>query len=115
MKAILIDVNQECVRPVVVDDRDHLQSMYNLIGCELVDRVSINDHDDIWVDDEGLLTLTEDSKFFTYNGQLLAGNGLVMGVNGMGESVEPTITIDEVRARVKFHNYTEAYIMSRNM
>lgn len=105
MKGILIDVYNESVRQVEVDDKDTLQSMYKHIRCSLVDRVSINDHDDIWVDDEGLLSLTEESKFFTWKGydSVLAGNGLILGIDGMGESIDPRITVDEVRSKVKFH------------
>ena len=105
MKGILIDVFNECVHMVDIDDRDKLHSMYRHLHCELVDRVSINRHDDIWVDDEGLLSLTEESKFFTFKGYdgVLAGNGLILGVNEMGESVDPCITVDEVRSKVKFH------------
>lgn len=106
MKGILIDVYNENVRQVEVDDREVLKSMYKHINCQLVDRVSINSHDDIWVDDEGLLCLTEESKFFTYKGYngVLSGNGLILGVNHRnGESVDPCITVDEVRAKVKFH------------
>jgi hypothetical protein len=113
MKAILIDVYNENVRQVEVDDNDQLNSMYKHINCETVDRVQINDHDDIWVDDEGLLNLTKDSKFFTYEGRLLAGNGLVMGCDRMGESIEPCITVEEVLSHVEFHDYVQAYIISR--
>lgn len=114
MKAILIDVNQECVRMVDINDGDVLHSMYKHLNCTLVDRVSINSHDDIWVDDEGLLSLTPDSKFFTWKGYdgILAGNGLILGIDDMGESVDPCITVEEVRSKVKFHTYVEVYLRS---
>jgi hypothetical protein len=113
MKAILIDVFNNCVKSVSIDENDTLKSMYRLIGCSLVDRVQINSHDDIWVDDEGLLSINNDSRFFTFGNpdlggyQPLAGNGLIMGVDKMGKSIDPTITIDEVRARVKFYSLSE--------
>jgi hypothetical protein len=113
MKGILIDVHQQCVRPVEVNDKEVLQSMYRHIGCECVDRVSINERDDIWVDDEGLLTMDEDSKFFVWRGygQPLCGNGLILGVNREGECVDPCITIDEVRTKVQFYNMSEIQVM----
>lgn len=116
MKGILIDVENRSVTEVEVDTKDVLHSMYKLIGCELVDRVSINGHDDIWVDDEGLLTMTEKSKFFSYRGcpSPLVGNGLILGVNGKGESINPKITTEEVRMNVKFYTMDEIQKMMRN-
>ena len=112
MKAILVDVHNECVKPVVIDDNDVLNSMYKHIGCSLVDRVQINDHDDIWVDDEGLLSIDNNSKFFTFGkSQPLCGNGLIMGVDRMGESIDPTITIDKVRSMVKFYTLSDVQDM----
>lgn len=115
MKGILIDVENEVVNEVEVDDKNVLHDMYKHIGCNLVDRVSIDRHDDIWVDDEGLLTLDGNSKFFHFKGygQVLVGNGLILGHNGMGESISPKITIEEVRMNVKFYTMGQIQSMMR--
>lgn len=115
MKGILIDVENRVVKEVEVDKKNILDSMYKHIGCQLVDRVGLNRSDDLWVDDEGLLTVNEDSKFFSYTGcpSPLVGNGLILGHNGMGESVSPKITIEEVKMKVKFYNMREIQMMMR--
>jgi hypothetical protein len=107
MKAILIDVNSENVRMVEVDDKDVLRSWYRHIGCSMVEPVYINEHDSIMVDEEGLLTMDNNTKFFSYNEDFYCGNGLVVGVDRKGNSVDPCITVDEVRARVKFYAMNE--------
>jgi len=104
MKAILIDVNNECVRQVEVDDNNVLHDWYRWIGCRMVEPVYLNSHDSIMVDEEGLLSMDEHTKFFSYKGSVYCGNGLVVGVNvNNGESVDPCITVDKVRSYVKFH------------
>jgi hypothetical protein len=108
MKAILINVNDETVRQVEVDDKDILRDWYKHIGCSMVEPVYINSHDSIMVDEEGLLSLTSDSKFFSYRGGVYAGNGLVVGVNVRnGKSVDPTSTVDQIRSMVDFHTIQE--------
>lgn len=108
MKGILIDVYNENVRMVEIDDKNVLQSWYKHIGCSMVEPVDINSHDSIMVDEEGLLSLTNESKFFSYNGNALCGNGLVVGINrSNGKSVDPTSTVDKIRSMVKFHTIQE--------
>ena len=109
MKAILINVQDETVRQVEVDN---IKDMYKHIGCQTFE-VAHNFHDQmdsIYVDEEGLFTMDNDSKFFTVEGghQPFIGNGLVVGVNPMsGDSVDPCISVEEVRAKVKFHTMRE--------
>jgi hypothetical protein len=113
MKAILIDVYNEVVRQVEVDKKNVLRDWYKYTQCSMVEPVYINEHDSIMVDEEGLLTLTKDSKFFSYKGDMYAGNGLVVGVNVRnGESVDPMITVEEIRAYVDFHTIEEVRKMS---
>ena len=109
MKGILIDVKNRVVREVEINKDDILKSLYELIGCDLVDRVGLTDTDDIWVDDEGLLTANDDTNFFSLVGHPspFAGNGLVLGYNKMGDSVEPKITVESVRMKVKFYTMKE--------
>jgi hypothetical protein len=65
------------------------------------------------VDEEGLFTMDESSKFFSVTGghQPFIGNGLVVGVDRQGESVDPCITVEEVRSKVKFHTMNEVRSM----
>lgn len=110
MKAILIDVQNENVRMVEVDDKDVLRSWYKHIGCQMVEVAHyINNHDSIMVDEEGLFTMDENSKFFSVQGghQPFIGNGLVVGVDMEGVSVDPCISVEKVRSMVKFHTMRE--------
>ena len=102
MKAILIDVYNKCVRQVEIDDNNVLDDWYKYIGCKLVDHIDLNDHDSIMVDDEGLLTMTDDSKFFSFAGNIFVGNGLVVGVDDEGNTVDPCITVEKIRFFVTF-------------
>lgn len=112
MNAILIDVHNETVRMVEVSKENTLRDMYKHLGCEMVEVAHNFDHkaDSIYVDEEGLFTMNDDSKFFSIEGghQPFIGNGLVMGINYMtGESVDVHITVEEIRAKVKFHTMRE--------
>jgi hypothetical protein len=112
-KGILIDVQNRTITEVeVIKDQEgsQLQSMYNHIKCGIVECVGFNEKNDVWVDEEGLLTLTPDSMFFKFEGypDFLCGNGLIMGFdNETGESVDTTLTIDEVKSMVEFRTLNE--------
>jgi hypothetical protein len=102
MKAILIDVKKEEVREVEHDDT--LKNIYELVDCATFDVVRIDNTNGIYVDDEGLFV--ENQLFFTYHGdtysQTLAGNGLILGVDSEGNSIAPTLTIEEVQEAIDF-------------
>lgn len=113
MKAILIDVHSQTIKEVEVTkdlSGSNLQSMYEHIGCDCFTCVGIDENNDIFVDDNGLLFLTPFSRFFNYKGysQPLAGNGLIVGIdNNDGESIDTTLTIDEVIKNVTFMSLQE--------
>ena len=102
MKAILIDVKNQLVKEVEHDDT--LKNIYELVDCRTFDVARIDNTDGIYVDDEGLFV--EDQLFFTYHGdtysQTLAGNGLILGVDSEGNSIAPTITVEEVEKSIDF-------------
>tara|TARA_R100001443_G_scaffold827_2_gene3225 strand:- start:723 stop:1058 length:336 start_codon:yes stop_codon:yes gene_type:complete len=102
MKAILIDTKNEEIKEVEIDGTLH--NIYDLVDCATFDVVRIDETNGIYVDDEGLFV--EDQLFFTYHGdnygQTLAGNGLILGVNGGGETISPTLTLEEVQEAVDF-------------
>ena len=60
--------------------------------------------DGFLVDDEGLLTLTDESKFFMFDGypNPLAGNGLLLGCTPSGNTVNVKSTVDSIKKSVKF-------------
>jgi hypothetical protein len=78
-------------------------NIYEHIEADCFDVARINAKGDgVFIDDEGLLK--EGQSFFLIEGYPtpLAGKGLVLGTDKHGESVEPTLTLEEVRARVMF-------------
>lgn len=116
-KAILIDVNNKTIREVTVtkDERgSQLKSMYEHIGCELVEVVNIGEND-IYVDEEGLLNLLPTTNFFMWKGypQPLAGNGLILGYDdSTGDSTDVTLTVEDVKNNVRFMTHREVVIGS---
>lgn len=65
--------------------------------------VNINEHgDSIYIDDEGLYRDTQ--AYFEFEGypQPLQGFGLVLAYDAKGETVEPRITLAQVRNKVTF-------------
>ena len=101
MKAILIDVKTQEIKEVEHDGK--LQNIYDLIDCRTIDIVRIDDVNGIFVDDEGLL---KDNLYFEYSGSenvfKLAGNGLILGVDDEGNSISPTLTVEDVKSNVNF-------------
>lgn len=116
-KAILIDVNNKTVTEVTVtkdSEGSELKSMYELIGCEMVEVVNIGEND-IYVDEEGLLNLLPSTNFFMWKGypQPLAGNGLILGYDdNTGDSTDVTLTVEEVKNNVRFMTHREVAVGS---
>lgn len=114
MKAIFIDSTNKTVTEIDVPNKNTLQAWYKILGVSMVEVATyITDHDSILVDEEGLLSLTSDTKFFSYKGghQPFAGNGLVVGVDEEGESVSCDATTDQIKAKVQFHSLREVQLM----
>lgn len=112
-KGILIDVKNETISEIEVGDYKDIQKK---IGCELFDVVQVDEKNDIYVDDEGLLSVDEDSKFFGFKGSelKLAGNGLVLGINhNTGDSKDTTLTVEHLKERIEFFNFVQSidYLM----
>jgi hypothetical protein len=97
MKALLIDPYQKKIHEVEVSN--DLQSWYDLLRCELVDRVEVHRNPqgdraiDVWIDDEGLLREPTPPMFKVHGyPQPLAGYGLVLSANlATGESISCTL------------------------
>ncbi len=74
------------------------------MDCGTFDVVRIDDINSIYVDDEGLFV--EDQLYFKYTGTtdsvILAGNGLILGVDDEGETISPSLTLKDVQKAVTF-------------
>lgn len=104
MKAILIDGFNKTVTELKLDDKkDMLDQWYHALKANMIETAHyITDQDSILVDEEGLLKPCD--YFFTYKGahQPFAGNGLVVGVDEDGETVDCIITLEEIEQNVEF-------------
>jgi len=112
-KGILIDVKNETLSWVEVEK---YTDIYTHLGCQMFECVDIDGMNTIYVDEEGLLTLTTQSKFFTYKGysQPLCGNGLILGTDHeTGESVDSTLSLEFVKSNIKFMDLYEVQMKSK--
>ena len=106
MKAILIDSINKEVKEVEIGKG--IDEMYKFLNCQCFTIATYLPKDDaIFVDDEGLMNGTD--VFFTYEvaHQPFAGNGLIMGCDDEGESVDCKISFTEVKDKVKFYTRYE--------
>lgn len=105
MKAYLIDPQEREIRQVDYDG--DYKSIYRLLDIDTFTAVELNDKRDVvYVDDEGLLK--DPVYFFTVEGygQPLAGKGLVLGTDGEGETVEPTLSLETLTQMVGWKRLT---------
>jgi hypothetical protein len=110
-KGILIDVHNREIKEVQIEEG--INSIYEQIKCDTFDCVQIHEENDVYVDDNGL---TNKSMFFSYKGypEFLPGNGLILGIDHeTGESIDTTLTIEEVRKNVTFLSLFDIQLMSR--
>lgn len=103
IKVIKIDAHAFNVEEIIIEN--NLESYYKEIGCELVDRVAYDYNNDIVVDDEGLLK--GETHFFRIDGNIYAGNALIMSVNNKGEWDNHSVDINEIKKKISF--YFKAY------
>lgn len=105
-RCILIDVEAKRITEVFLEEG--LQPIYDALKCDYFESVRIDDTNDLYVDEEGLFKVDENTKFFQYGtSQYLVGNGLVTAHNDMGETIDTTLSVDDVEKMVKFYTYEE--------
>ena len=104
MKAILIAPFDQSVSEV--DYNGDYKEIYNLTDCNTFDVVSLDDTNDIYVDDEGLLkNPTRYFRIYSYTPNhlvTLAGKGLILGHNDEGETIATTLNANEYAGTVLF-------------
>lgn len=102
MRCILIDSENHVVKEGKIEG-DTLKYMQHAVGGLITIGVILNDQNDtIMVDDEGLLKSPQ--HFFEYEGahQPFAGNGIIVGCDDMGDTVDCGITLEEAKSKIKF-------------
>ena len=99
-KAYLIHSATKTVSDITIDDYTEISKN---IGCEIFTTgTHLPNGDTIYVDDEGLLI--NPKFFFMVDGcaHPFAGNGVVVGADEEGESVDVKTKIEDIWAMVKF-------------
>ncbi len=110
MRGILIDPWSNDVREVtLVDEASTLAQMYELIGCSTVECVHLPNGNDLWVDEEGLLFLTHNSRFFQYKDVMpIHGRGLILGLDRTtGDCKSTKLKLEDVTDGVDFYSIEE--------
>ena len=99
--AIKIDVEKQEVYSIEIDKG--LKGLYTAIGCTCVDRIVLDDRNDLWLDDEGLLKNPQPDKF-SVKGYVrpLAGNALICGYNRDGETISTTLKPEQIQPLITF-------------
>jgi hypothetical protein len=131
MKSILISPYDETVSEVVLPEPHNYRDINRQIDCDVFTIVQLNENNAMFVDDEGLLKIADDAKAAETNARfflicdesgaprhLIAGKGLVLANDSEGDSVSTTMTVDEVRSRVKFlkaENGTQAVALANEV
>lgn len=105
----LIDPTKKTITPV--EYSGDYQDIYKLCDYSIFATATLERNGDtVYVDDEGLLTVNDDSRFFTYEGyhSPLCGKGLILGLNrATGESISPKTSIDIIKKKIKFYTLAE--------
>ena len=112
-KAILVDSATKTITEVEVGSG--IQDIYKHLNCDTFDIMRLGGGVDMYLDDEGLLKNSWIDKDGTKHnmvgiqlrgvGQVVMGNGLIMGHNEEGDSVDSPVSVAQVEAVVTFVEY----------
>lgn len=101
MKAFLIDPKAQSITEVDYSGDHH--DIYRLIDASTFDVVRLyRTGDGAYIDDEGLFKDEQHFWLHCNYPQPLAGRGLVLGVDEDGETVSPSVTLEQLREEVFF-------------
>ena len=110
-KAILINPFNKTIEMVDYDFGGSYLQISHLIGTEecvkpLFQAIDIDGTNSLYIDEEGLYRETQ--AYFMWEGyhHPLQGKGLILGTDyeGEGESIPTTLSLDEVKEQVSFHD-----------
>jgi hypothetical protein len=102
MRGVLVDPYAETVTDVEYDG--DINSMYKILRVNIVEVAPMADGEDMWVDEEGLLTVTADTKFIVSSlyHQPLAGRGLILSTDDDGETTASKHDAEYYRGMFQF-------------
>lgn len=104
-RAILIDPFSETITEVKMVDTK-LQTIYALIGCQLITITSLAEGIDMILDDEGLLKPSENQAYFKFGiaSQPFAGKALIIATDDEGDfaSLPEKVSVEKINDKVIF-------------
>jgi hypothetical protein len=104
-RAILIDPFTETITEVKMVDTK-LQTIYALLGCNIITITSLANGIDMVLDDEGLLKDSEKQAYFKFGigSQPFAGKALIVATDEEGDfaSLPEKVSVDKINDRVIF-------------
>jgi len=105
MRGILIDPVTMTVEWAEAPEgaRDDVRALYDLLQCRMIEVVAINNHEAVFVDENGLLKQGAMS-FFTIPSfpQPIAGRGIILGLTPMGRLRSTRLDVDDIRPAIGF-------------
>jgi hypothetical protein len=108
MKALLIDSKNKVVKQIEIGE--HFTEISKAIDCDVFAAPHILENEDtMYCDDEGLLKNPQHFFLLDTYPQPIAGNGLILGCDDEGDSIDVKTTLDELISRVTFMNIDDAY------
>jgi hypothetical protein len=112
MRAFLIDPTAKAVTRLDNDKDWPLTAIQQAIDTDAISRASLRPGqrggDSVWVDDNGFLSAGAPVFFVGEYAMPLAGKGLVLGLDQIGENRGPEISLEELQAVVQFTNLVSA-------
>ena len=112
MKALLIDSKNRMISQIEIGE--HFTEISKAIGCEVFAAPHImKNNDTLYCDDEGLLKNPEHFFLLDSYPQPIAGNGLILGCDDEGESVDVSMSLIELSSRITFMDINDAYNWSK--
>jgi hypothetical protein len=101
VRVILVNPFDETVKEAVYGG--DYREIYDLIGCSTFTVQMIDEDNDLFLDDEGLLVYQGNQRYFEYKGLgTFAGKGLIMAHDDKGESTATTLDLMKVSSLIEF-------------
>jgi len=116
IKAILIDVENKQIKELELQSESSYFNLYKELKCEYItsacgDLFNRLSHA-LFVDDEGLLKEEHLGAFcirigetgHLYESQVFSGNGIIVGINDEGESIDHELDLEIIKDIVKWED-----------
>lgn len=94
MKTFVIDPHTKTIKAVNHDGS--LENIHTLTQCDCFTAFRVDAKHCLFIDDEGLLKDIAKQAFFMMHGVALAGYAMLVGIDYEGETVAPSLTLEEV-------------------